>query len=292
MTATVAISIDELLARGREKLARAAEDPGHEAEILLAAALGRNRAYLKAHSQMQLLESEAIGRYESLLARRARGEPVAYLLGEREFWSLPLEVEPSVLIPRPETELVVERSLEHLPADSTSTVLDLAAGSGAIALAIARERPGCRVVGTDSSAAAVRLARRNAVRNGLERTEFRSGDWYEPVRGERFALIASNPPYIAEDDPRVEDAVRRFEPRDALIAGPTGLEALSCVIAGAPQHLFEGGWLVLEHGDLQGPDVRSMLAASGFDSVATHRDLAGLERCTDARWPRAATDRA
>lgn len=285
------ITISELLERGRTKLARVAEDPGHESEILLAASLGRNRAYLKAHPRMGLLESEAIDRYESLLTRRARGEPVAYLLGEREFWSLPLEVEPAVLIPRPETELVVERSLEHLPADSTSAVLDLAAGSGAIALAIARERPGCRVIGTDCSPAAVRLARRNAERNGLGRVEFRTGDWYEPVRGERFALVASNPPYIAEDDPRVEDAVRRFEPQQALITGPTGLEALSCVIAGAPEHLLGGGWLVLEHGDLQGPDVRSMLAASGFDSVATHRDLAGRERCTDARWPRIAADR-
>ncbi|HSQ69425.1 MAG TPA: peptide chain release factor N(5)-glutamine methyltransferase [Steroidobacteraceae bacterium] len=287
----MAISIGELLEQGREKLARVADDPGHEAEILLAAALGRNRAYLKAHPQKRLLESNAVDRYQSLLARRACGEPVAYLLGEREFWSLPLEVEPAVLIPRPETELVVERSLGHLPANSASAVLDLAAGSGAIALAIARERPGCRVIGTDCSPAAVRLARRNAERNCLDRVEFRAGDWYEPVHGERFALIASNPPYIAEGDPRVEDSVRRFEPHEALIAGPTGLEALSRVIAGAPEHLLGGGWLVLEHGDLQGADVRGLLAASGFDWIATHRDLAGRERCTDARWPRIASDR-
>jgi release factor glutamine methyltransferase len=270
----VTTSIGRLLEKGRAKLARVAEDPGHESEILLGAVLGRNRAYLKAHPQMQLLRSDAIDRYESLLTRRACGEPVAYLLGEQEFWSLPLEVEPAVLIPRPETELVVERSLAHVPANSTAAVLDLAAGSGAI---------GCRVIGTDTSPAAVGLACRNAARNRLDRVEFRAGDWYEPVRGERFELIASNPPYIAEDDPRVEDSVRRFEPHDALFAGPTGLEALSCVIAGAPDHLLEGGWLVLEHGDLQGPDVRSMLAASGFDSVATHRDLAGRERCTEAR---------
>ena len=281
-------SIGGLLEKGRAKLARVAEDPGHESEILLGAVLGRNRAYLKAHPQMQLLRSEAIDRYESLLTRRACGEPVAYLLGEQEFWSLPLEVEPAVLIPRPETELVVERSLAHVPANSTAAVLDLAAGSGAIALAIAHERPGCRVIGTDASPAAVRLASRNAARNRLDRVEFRTGDWYEPVCGERFELIASNPPYIAEDDPRVEDSVRRFEPHEALFAGPTGLEALSCVIAGAPDHLLEGGWLVLEHGDLQGPDVRSMLAASGFDSVATHRDLAGRERCTEARCWRGA----
>lgn len=280
----MAFSIDELLEQGRARLACIAEDPGHESEILLAAVLGRNRAYLKAHPQMRLLESDAIARYESLLTRRARGEPVAYLLGEQEFWSLPLEVDPAVLIPRPETELVVERSLAHLPANSTAAVLDLAAGSGAIAVAIAHERPGCRVIGTDSSPAAVELARRNAARNRLERVEFRAGDWYEPVRGARFELIASNPPYIAEDDPRIEDSVRRFEPHDALFAGPTGLDALSSVIAGAPDHLLDHGWLVLEHGDLQGPDVRSMLATRGFDSVETHRDLAGRERCTEARW--------
>jgi release factor glutamine methyltransferase len=193
-------------------------------------------------------------------------------------------VDPAVLIPRPETELVVERSLAHLPKNSTAAVLDLAAGSGAIALAIAHERPGCRVIGTDSSPAAVKLARRNAARNRLDRVEFRAGDWYVPAHGERFELIASNPPYIAEDDPRIAEPVRRFEPHDALFAGPTGLDALSSVIAGAPDHLLEGGWLVLEHGDLQGPDVRGMLAAKGFDSVGTHRDLAGRERCTEARW--------
>jgi release factor glutamine methyltransferase len=194
-------------------------------------------------------------------------------------------VDPTVLIPRPETELVVERALAHLPAQEARDVLDLAAGSGAIALAIAHERPACRVVGADVSAAAIALARRNAARCGLERVSFRVGSWYEAVAGCSFDVIACNPPYIAQDDPRVEPAVRRFEPHAALFAGPTGLEALERVADGACRHLRAGGWLVLEHGDLQGPCVRSLLAGAGLDTIVTHRDLAGLERCTEGRRP-------
>jgi release factor glutamine methyltransferase len=186
-----------------------------------------------------------------------------------------------VLIPRPETELAVERCLAHLPADAPGRVLDLATGSGAIALAVAHERPRLQVIGTDVSADAIAVARRNAARLHLHRVEFRTGSWFEPVHDERFTLVVSNPPYIAEGDPRVERGVRCFEPHAALYSGPDGLGALREIVRDAAAHLVPGGWLVVEHGNLQGPQVRDLFAATGFADVATHRDLAGRERCTE-----------
>ncbi len=281
----MATEIRALIEEGVARLARVADDPRREAEILLGAALGRPRSHLIAHPEQQVLDCEATDRYESHVTRRARGEPIAYVLGEKEFWSLPLLVGPVVLIPRPETELVVERALAHLPADVDCDVLDVGTGSGAIALAIASERPHCRVVGSDVSPEAVALAVRNGVRLGLGRVEFRVGSWFAAVATRQFDLIASNPPYVAEGDRRVAAAVRRFEPQAALYSGATGLEALGHLASAAPAHLRPGGWLVLEHGDRQGTEVRALLAAAGFDSIATHRDLAGLERCSEGRWP-------
>jgi len=279
----MATEIRALIEEGAARLKRVADDPRHEAEILLGAALGRPRSFLIAHPERQVLDCEATDRYEAQVTRRAQGEPIAYILGEKEFWSLPLLVESDVLIPRPETELVVERALAHLPADAACDVLDLAAGSGAIALAIASDRPRCRVVGIDVSPAAVTLAIRNAARLGLERVEFHVGCWFEPAASRLFDVIASNPPYIAEGDSRVEPAVRRYEPHAALFSGPTGLEALGEIAARAPRHLKPGGWLVLEHGDRQGVAVRGLLAAAGFGSIATHRDLAAHDRCTEGQ---------
>ena len=281
----MATEIRALIEEGAARLTRVADDPRHEAEILLGAALGQPRAYLIAHPERSVLDCDATDRYEAHVTRRAHGEPIAYILGEKEFWSLPIAVGPFVLVPRPETELVVERALAHLPADEPSDVLDLAAGSGAIALAVASERPRCRVVGTDVSPDAVSVAIMNAARLGLGRVEFKAGSWFEPMRGQLFDVIASNPPYIAEGDPRVEPGVRRYEPHDALYSGPTGLEALARITADAPGNLKPGGWLVLEHGDLQGEAVRALFAAGGFESVATHRDLGGRERCTEGRRP-------
>ena len=279
----MATEIRSLIDEGAARLRRVADDPRHEAEILLGAALGRTRSFLIAHADEPVLDCEATDRYESHVTRRSHGEPIAYIVGEKEFCSLPLLVGPDVLVPRPETELVVERALVHLPEGTRGRVLDLAAGSGAIALAIARERPLCTVVGTDVSAAAVAIARENAARLGLANVEFRTGPWFAPVAGQWFDLVASNPPYIAEGDPRVEPAVRRYEPHDALFAGPSGLEALREIVAYAPAHLAPGGWLMVEHGDTQGPAVRAMLEDAGFESIATHRDLAGRERCTEGR---------
>lgn len=280
----MATEIRELLDEGAARLGRVADDPRHEAEILLGAALGRTRAFLLAHPEQRILDCEATDRYESNVTRRAQGEPVAYILGEKEFWSLPLAVGPGVLIPRPETELLVERALAHLPADRSCDVLDLATGSGAVALALATERPLARVTATDDSNAALDAARLNAARLSLgTRVEFVTGSWYGPLLQRTFDVVVSNPPYIAAGDPRVEPAVRRFEPPAALFAGPTGLEALRVVVAGAPRHLNHGGWLAVEHGDGQGEAVRELFAAAGFTDVRTHLDLAGRDRCTEGR---------
>ena len=280
----MATEIRELLDEGAARLGRVADDPRHEAEILLGAALGCTRAFLLAHPEQRILDCEATDRYESHVTRRAHGEPVAYILGEKEFWSLPLAVGPGVLIPRSETELLVERALAHIPADRPCDVLDLATGSGAVALAIATERPLARIVATDQSDVALDAARHNAARLSLDaRVAFVTGSWYEPFAQRRFEVIVSNPPYIASNDPRVEPAVRRFEPPEALFSGPTGLEALRVVVARAPRHLAPGGWLAVEHGDTQGEAVRELFDAAGFGDVRTHRDLAGRDRCAEGR---------
>jgi release factor glutamine methyltransferase len=222
-----------------------------------------------------------------LIARRAAGEPVAYLIGVREFWSLPLAVSPAVLIPRPETELVVERALALLPEPARSAaavrrVADLGTGSGAIALALASARPRWAVVAVDRSAAALEIARRNAGAFGLSRVETLTGDWFEPLAGCRFDLICSNPPYVAAGDSAL--GALQFEPTAALVAGPTGLEALRHLIMHAPAHLDPGGWLVLEHGHDQGAAVADALVATGYARVRCHRDLAGHDRVTEAQW--------
>ncbi len=276
--------VSDLLDEGVARLRRVADDPRREAEILLSAALGRTRAWLLTHLDEPVLDCDATDRFEAHVLRRSHGEPVAYILGRREFWSLSLEVTHAVLVPRPETELLVERALARLPEDTRARALDLGTGSGAIALALAQERPHLAVLATDVSIGACAVARRNAARLGLDRVEVRAGPWYEAVaHDERFVLIVSNPPYIAEGDSRVDAAVHRFEPPGALYAGGDGLDALSSVIARAPAHLEPGGWLVVEHGDRQGAPVRDLFVRAGLGEVATHRDLAGLDRCTEGR---------
>jgi len=279
----MATEIRALIEEGAARLKRAADDPRREAELLLAAALRRSRAWLLAHPEERILDCDATDRYESHVTRRATGEPVAYILGEKEFWSLPLAVTRDVLVPRAETELVVERALAHLPAGESRRVLDLGTGSGAIALAIAHDRPACRVLGTDVSDAAVALAASNARHLGLRNADFEAGTWYEPAAAQRFDMIASNPPYVADGDPEVAWQVRLHEPPRAVYAGPTGFEALQTVVAGAPGRLAAGGWLVLEHGATQGAAVRELLRAAGLAGVATFRDAAAHERCSEGR---------
>ncbi|HUO80182.1 MAG TPA: peptide chain release factor N(5)-glutamine methyltransferase [Steroidobacteraceae bacterium] len=271
--------IGAALALAARRLAAASGSPRLDAELLLAAVLGVDRGRLGALGDRPLGAAEA-GAFEALLARRERGESVAYLLGRREFWTLTLEVGPGVLVPRPETELIVEIALAALAGRPAPAVLDLGTGSGAIGLAIARERPDAAVDLVDASAAALAIAERNRAGLGLGNVRLLAGDWFGAVPGRRYDLIAANPPYLAADDPHLGSAELGHEPALALVAGPSGLEALAAIGAAAPAHLVPGGRLVLEHGATQGAAVRALLAGAGFVAVATRRDLAGHERAT------------
>jgi release factor glutamine methyltransferase len=275
-------SIREALYSGERRLSRTSPSPRLDAELLLGYALGRPREYLYAWPERDLTQRQQ-ARFERLVGRRADGEPIAYLTGEREFWSMRLRVAPGVLIPRPETELLVELLLESLPADRPARVVDLGTGSGAIALALARARPGWDILATDRSGEALAMARDNAERLGIERVDWRLGAWFAPLASLRFDAVVSNPPYVASEDPHLSQGDVRFEPNGALDGGPDGLDELRRIIDGSPAHLKRGGWLVLEHGCDQGPAVRSLLLAAGLGAIRTHRDLAGLERATIAR---------
>jgi len=263
--------------------ARIRIDPA-EADLLLAHALGRSRSWLLAHGDDDIAADDA-ARFTGLVERRAAGEPVAYLTGSRGFWSLELAVTPATLVPRPETEWLVELALARIPADAETRIADLGTGSGAIALAIAKERPRARVVATDASGPALDVARENARRNRIGNVEFRQGDWYAPLAGESFDLIASNPPYIALGDPHLDEGDLRFEPRSALLSGADGLDAIRAIVSDAPSHLRAGGWLLLEHGWEQGEAVRALLRDAGFFDIATERDLEGRDRVTLGRLP-------
>jgi release factor glutamine methyltransferase len=217
------------------------------------------------------------------MARRRDGEPIAYLTGEREFWSLVFAVNNATLIPRPETETLVAWVLE-LDLPGSAAVLDLGTGSGAIALALAHERPLWQVTALDSSAQALAVARANAMNNGLQRVSLLQSDWYTAISGQRFDALVSNPPYIDGEDPHLGRGDVRFEPRSALVAQQRGFADLQKVIAGAPGHLNKAGWLLLEHGFEQGAAVRAMMRDAGFTSVGTRHDMAGLERITGGCW--------
>jgi release factor glutamine methyltransferase len=254
-----------------------------DAEILLAEAWGLTRGALLARTDETVPEL-ALARFQALRARRAAGEPVAYLLGRREFWSLEFEVGPAVLVPRPETELLVERVLAQVTAVE-ARVADLGTGCGAIAIALAYERPRWQVRGTDLSDDALNIARRNGDRLAPGRIEWRAGDWFAALPPGRLDAIASNPPYVAADDPVLRGDGLRAEPRQALTPGGDGLAALLTLINGSPDHLAPGGWLVLEHGTTQAAALRAALVARGFTHVTSHRDLAGHERVTEGNWP-------
>ncbi|MFT3761264.1 MAG: peptide chain release factor N(5)-glutamine methyltransferase [Pseudoxanthomonas sp.] len=268
--------IDQQLRQAAASMDRA------EAELLLAHAAGRDRAWLFAHAADELDDDQA-DRFAALVARRVAGEPVAYLTGRRGFWTLDLEVGPDTLIPRPETERLVELALARLPADRPARVADLGTGSGAIALAIAAERPLAAVVATDASKAALAVAVRNAQRNDVANVWFRRGSWCEALGRERFDAIVANPPYIADGDPHLREGDLRFEPASALSSGADGLDAIREIVRDALSHLAPGGWLLLEHGWEQGEAVRALLHAAGFVDVATERDLEDRDRVTLGR---------
>lgn len=281
---TITANVSTLLAEGVRCLSATATGDANaaarlEAGVLLAHVLEVQRARIGSHPEAPVTSAQA-ETYRSLLLRRAAAEPLAYLTGRREFWSLELTVSPAVLVPRPETELLVERALVLGPAGS-ARVADLGTGSGAIALALARERSQWHVIATDVSPAALAVARANAAALGCTPVEFRAGDWYRPLAGERFDLLLSNPPYVAAADPALYEL--RHEPRLALTPGEDAFAALRALVLGAPQHLAEGGWLLLEHGATQAAELRAALVLAGFRHVRSHRDLAGHERMTEGQ---------
>ncbi len=252
-----------------------------EARLLLANATGWPRTTLIAHPERELSGSE-VRNFAAIAARRKAGEPIAYLLGEREFYGLGLAVSPSVLIPRPETELLVDLGIERIPSHASVRVLDLGTGSGAVALAIKHARPQSQVCAVEASAAALEVARANATRLGFA-IEFIEGRWFEPLAARRFELIVGNPPYVAQGDPHLAEGDLRFEPREALVAGADGLDAIREIARAAPAHLDPGGWIFLEHGIGQDAAVRALLAEAGLDSARSWPDLSGIARVTGAR---------
>lgn len=259
----------------------ASESPRRDAEILLGFVTGRARTYILAFSETELLPAEQ-AQLEALLARRQRGEPVAHLVGTREFWSLPLFVSPATLIPRPDTECLVEQALARLPA-TPCDILDLGTGTGAIALALASERPDCHITAVDLMPDAVALAQRNAEHLGIANVTLRQSHWFSALSGQRFATIVSNPPYIDEQDPHLAEGDVRFEPRSALVAADRGLADLAWIIEQGRAFLLPDGWLLLEHGWQQGEAVRALFAKNDYQDVETTRDYGGNERLTAGR---------
>ena len=260
----------------------ASESPKRDAEILLEFVTGKARTYLLAFGETQLsAEQEAL--LATLLARRKTGEPVAHLVGEREFWSLPLYVSPATLIPRPDTECLVEQALSRLPAQACR-ILDLGTGTGAIALALASERPDCEVTAVDVMPDAVALAQRNVARLGFPNVTVLQSSWFSALDNRTFGMIVSNPPYIDEHDPHLTQGDVRFEPLTALVAANEGLADIVHIVTTSRQHLLPGGWLLVEHGWTQGDAVRDVFIAAGYRAVETCRDYGGNDRLTLGQW--------
>ncbi|MFX0568450.1 peptide chain release factor N(5)-glutamine methyltransferase [Kosakonia cowanii] len=262
---------------------QASESPRRDAEILLGFVTGKARTFILAFGETPLTDEQQ-AQLAGLLARRERGEPVAHLIGEREFWSLPLFVSPATLIPRPDTECLVEQALARLPA-APCRILDLGTGTGAIALALASERPDCQVTAVDLIPDAVALAQRNADHLGIRNIEIVQSRWFSALEGQQFSLIVSNPPYIDAQDPHLAQGDVRFEPLSALVAADNGLADLHTLIKDAPRYLLPQGWLLLEHGWQQGAAVREIFARYGWQQVETCRDYGDNERLTLGRRP-------
>lgn len=273
------VTVQELLRSGSDLPTDSAR---RDTEILLCHCLGKSRAWLYTWPEKGVARDCARD-FEKLLAQRREGVPVAYLTGEREFWSLQLAVSDATLIPRPETETLVSWALE-LALPNAASVLDLGTGSGAIALALASERPHWHVTALDVSEEALQVARGNAVRTRLTSVHFVQSDWYQAVTGQRFNALLANPPYIDGDDPHLALGDVRFEPRSALVSSDSGLEDLGRLVTGASDHLLDGGWLLLEHGFEQANAVCAMLHDAGFSQVSTRRDMSGQQRITGGRW--------
>jgi release factor glutamine methyltransferase len=270
-------TVAEALQNAARSLQGHSDSPRLDAELLLGKILGLSRSGLIARGS-ELCAGDRQQSYDRLVEQRRLGAPVAYLTGNREFWSLNLRVTPAVLVPRPETEILVELALQLLPRDQSASVLDLGTGSGAVALAIASERPRAMVTGVDISPPALEVAMQNSRDLKLSHIDWRLGDWFTPVSGERFDMIVANPPYVAAADPALEQLMA--EPKIALCNGPTGLEALAAIAAGAAAHLHDRGWLILEHGSNQALSVAQLLERHGFTCIRSHVDLSSKPRVT------------
>lgn len=272
------------LAWGRTQLHGAAETNNLDAEVLLLHLLDLERTTLRAWPERHITADQGM-QYQWLIGQRRAGWPIAYLTGQREFWSRSFRVGPGVLIPRPETELLIEIVLNRFPADARASLLDLGTGSGIIALTLAAERPGCAITATDASADALAITRENARRLGISQIRYLKGHWLDPLAADdRFDLIVSNPPYIAAEDPHLVQGDLRYEPQPALASGSDGLDALREIIDRSPAHLHPGGWLILEHGYDQANAVNALLTKDGYRDISQYRDLQGHPRASVARY--------
>ena len=273
--------LDAAILDGAARLADSSESPRLDAEILLCRSIDMPRSYLFAHPEDEL-DAHALDRFDALLTRRSNGEPIAYLLGTREFWSREFMVSPATLVPRPETELLVDLALREIPPDEDRRILDLGTGSGVIAISIAAQRPRCDITATDNSAAALAIAKENARQASLSNVSFRTGNWTQPVAGQQFDFIVTNPPYVRETDAALDDL--KHEPRAALVSGADGLDAIRLLCRDCGPISKPSAWLMIEHGAEQRHDVAVLFAANGWAQISCHNDLAGHPRVTVARW--------
>jgi release factor glutamine methyltransferase len=275
-------TVSEILQTALRELQATSPTPRLDAEVLVMHVCGFDRSGLITHGHSVLTHDQQ-HRLENLLARRRQGEPIAYLTGVREFWSLEFNVSPATLIPRPETELLVEKALAHVPPDAEWTIADLGTGSGAIALALAKERPRCRVIATDISPQALDVARSNAAKFNLTHVDFRAGNWFEPLADMKLDMMVSNPPYVRVNDPHLEQGDVRFEPIQALAAGPDGLDAIRQIALSAREHLNPAAWLLFEHGWDQAAAIGQFLHSLGYRNIVCYQDLGGRDRITACR---------
>jgi len=273
------MQVRQLLLSAAEQLAQLSDSPQLDAEVLLAHSLNKNRTWLVTWPDKDL-NSDQLDAFDALLLRRKNGEPIAHITGTREFWSLPLNVTPETLIPRPDTELLVEQVLLAFPADKPVTLVDLGTGSGAIALAIASERPEWRIIATDQSIGALEVAKKNAEQLNIRNVEFRQGSWFEPLNNVIADIIVSNPPYIPRQDPHLSSGDVRFEPMSALASGEDGLDDIRLLISQSRKHLKTGGMLFIEHGYDQKQGVFHLFKDNGLKEILQHHDLANNPRIT------------
>ena len=275
-------TVSEILQTAARELQATSPTPRLDAEVLVMHVCSLNRGALITRGR-HVLTDDQLNRLETMIAQRRHGEPIAYLTGVREFWSLDLNVSPATLIPRPETELLVETALAHIPQEAIWTIADLGTGSGAIALALAKERPHCRVIATDISPQALEVARSNAAKFNLTHVDFREGNWFEPLADMKLDMMVSNPPYVRANDPHLEQGDVRFEPEQALAAGPEGLDAIRQIALSAREHLNPAAWLLFEHGWDQAAAIGQLLHSLGYRNIVCYPDLGGRDRITACR---------